>query len=253
MSMSFSSAHRFLRKDLNLKPYKKIVEPLLKDEHIVQRKKFANWVRKNFQKKDTMRILFSDEKLFDLDGIYNSQNDRVWAVDREEANRKGGTKKQRKFPQKVMVWLAVCSEGVSPLVVFEKGTLDHHRYITEVLPVALRYGNSKFGNDWTFQQDNGTPHTHQETQKWCSDHFPRFFDKSTWPANSPDLNPMDYSIWDEFAQAINWEKATSKTTLIAEVKRGVNKIRPDVVRESCSIWTNRLYRMSKNDGNFLKK
>ena len=58
---------------------------------------------------------------------------------------------QGKFPQKVMVWLAVCSEGVMPLVLFEKGTLDHHRYIKEVLPVARQYGNSKFGNNWTFQ------------------------------------------------------------------------------------------------------
>ena len=70
-----------------------------------------------------------------------------------------------------MVWLAVCSQSVTPLVLFEKGTLDHHRYIKKVLSVALRYGNSKFGNNWTFQQDNGTPHTHQETQEWCSQYF----------------------------------------------------------------------------------
>ena len=97
-----------------------------------------------------MRILFFDEKMFDLDGIYNSQNDRIWAVNREAANRRGGKKQQRKFPQKVMVWLAVCSEGVAPLVLFEKSTLDHDRYIKEVLSVMLRYGNSKFGNNWTF-------------------------------------------------------------------------------------------------------
>ena len=63
-----------------------------------------------------------------------------------------------------MVRLSVWSEGVVPLVLFEKGTLNHHRYIKEVLSVALRYRNSKFGNNWTFQQDNGTAHTHQETQ-----------------------------------------------------------------------------------------
>ena len=106
---------------------------------------------------------------------------------------------QRKFPQKVMVWLAVMSEGVAPLVLFEKDTLDHHRYIKEILPVAVRYGSSKFGNNWTFQQDNGTPHTRQQTQDWCSQHFPSFIDKDIWPANSPDLNPLDYCIWDEFA------------------------------------------------------
>ena len=62
-----------------------------------------------------------------------------------------------------MVWLAVCSEGVASVVLSEKGTVDHHRYIKEVLFIALRYGNIKFANNWTFQQDNGIPHTYQET------------------------------------------------------------------------------------------
>ena len=123
--------------------------------------KLSGKIRQLGEKKDTVRIVFSDEKMFDLDSIYNSQNDRIWAVNREEANRRDGKKQQRKFPQKVMVW----SDGVVPLVLFEKDTLDHHRYIKKVLPVALRYGNSKFGNNWTFQQDNGIPHTHQETQE----------------------------------------------------------------------------------------
>ena len=63
-----------------------------------------------------------------------------------------------------MVRLSVCSEGVAFHIPFEKSTLDHHRYIKEVLLVALRHGISTFGNKWAFQEDNGTPHTHQEMQ-----------------------------------------------------------------------------------------
>ena len=51
-----------------------------------------------------MRIRFSDEKLFDANGVYNSQNDRVWAVSRADADRKGGTQQRQKFLQIVMVW-----------------------------------------------------------------------------------------------------------------------------------------------------
>ena len=105
--------------------------------------------------------------MFDIDGIYNSQNDRIWAVDPAEADAKGGIQPKRKFPQKVMVWLGVCSKGVSPLVIFEKGTLDHARYIEEVLPVALKYGNKVLGNEWIFQQDGARPHTHVKPQQWC--------------------------------------------------------------------------------------
>ena len=42
----------------------------------------------NYSKEDFKKWLFVDEKYFDLDGVYNSQNDRVWAPSREEADRK---------------------------------------------------------------------------------------------------------------------------------------------------------------------
>ena len=112
-----------------------------------------------------MKIRFSDEKMFDIDGVYNSQNERIWAANPMEADAKGGIKRRRKYSQKVMVWLAVCSQSVSPLIIFDDGTLNHVRYINEVLPVALQYENKVFGNHWTFQQDSGRPHIHVKTQQ----------------------------------------------------------------------------------------
>ncbi|CAF3942807.1 unnamed protein product, partial [Rotaria magnacalcarata] len=136
-SISKSSSHRILKEDMKLYPYKMRIEPKLTEEHKNKRKKFVNWVGHNFRKEDTMRILFSDEKIFDLDGMYNSQNQRIWAASRDEADEKGGIKVKQKFPQKVMVWLGVCSNGVTPLVIFDPGTVDHAEYIQKVLPVAL--------------------------------------------------------------------------------------------------------------------
>ena len=63
-----------------------------------------------FEKEDTLHILFSDENLFDLDGLYNAQSERIWAVCRDEADEKDGTKTHQKFPQKVMICLDVCSK-----------------------------------------------------------------------------------------------------------------------------------------------
>jgi transposase len=209
LSISPMSVLRILKNHLGLCAYKIQNEPMLTDEQKEKRIQFANWVRKNFRKEDTMKILFSDEKMFDIDGVYNSQNDRIWAVNRSEADIKGGTRQKRKFPQKVMVWLGICSKGVSPLVIFENGTVDHDRYIKEVLPVALKFGNDMFGNDWTFQQDGAKSHTHAKSQEWCAKHFPSFIDKDHWPPNSPDLNPLDYYIWNEFAKLVKWDTLTS--------------------------------------------
>ena len=69
-----SSVRRILKNDIGLRPYKKIMEPSLSDDQRVEQKKFANWVPTNFRKEDTMKILFSDDKYFDIDGVYNSQN-----------------------------------------------------------------------------------------------------------------------------------------------------------------------------------
>jgi len=44
---------------------------------------------------------------------------------------------RQKFPQKVMVWLGVCSKGVTPSVILGQGTVDHIEYIEKVLPIAL--------------------------------------------------------------------------------------------------------------------
>ena len=110
-----------------------------------------------------------------------------------------------------------------------------------------------FGNGWTFQQDGAAPHIHQLTQQCYQDHFTSFIDKDLWPSNSPDLNPLDYSIWNELAEAIDWNKVASKRTLIDELKKALNKVRAKVVFESCNSWTTHLSKVSNHSGNYLNK
>ena len=90
----------------------------------------------------------SDEKFFDIDGVYDSQNDRVWTEDRANDNKKCGIKQERKFLSKVMVWSGICSKGVTPMVILDEGTVDH---IEKLLPIALKCENQVFGRDWVFQ------------------------------------------------------------------------------------------------------
>ena len=111
LGISRSSVQRILKNDLELQAYKMQKEPLLTDEHKEKRMKFANWIRTNCRKENTMNILFSEEKMFDIDGIYNSHNDRIWVVNRVATDAKGDISRKRKFQQKVMVWLGVCSKS----------------------------------------------------------------------------------------------------------------------------------------------
>ena len=193
LSISRTSVQRVLRDDLGLQAYKMQVEPLL-----------------------------SEEKIFDIDGVYNSQNQRIWVVNRAEADARGCIRQRYKFSVKGYGFDSEFVSKKSHLWSFsEKGIVDHDRYISEVLPIALKYGNKVFGNDWTFQKDGASPHTPDKSQAWCAEHFPSFIAKDRWPPNSPDLNLLDYCVWDEFVQAINWGRVTSKATLILELKLSV--------------------------------
>ena len=81
---------------------------------------------------------------------------------------------------------------------------------------------------------------------------PSFIDKDHWPTNSPGLNPLDYCVWNEFAQLVKWDTVTSKQTLIAALRRAVHEISQDVVTESCASWTNRLHQLSQDEGNYIR-
>ena len=85
ISTSKDSIHLILKSDLHCRAYKKRTEPLLNDGQKAKIIKFANWVQNNFQKEETLQILFSDEKMFNINGLYNAQNERIWAVNCGEA------------------------------------------------------------------------------------------------------------------------------------------------------------------------
>jgi hypothetical protein len=87
-----------------------------------------------------------------------------------------------------------------------------------------------FGDDWTFQQDNATPHTHHLTQKWCSDNLPSFISKERWPANSPNFNPLDQGLQWQVYQA---ETKCTEHLLLAKYTLFYTSLR----KTECTLYT----------------
>jgi hypothetical protein len=128
------------------------------DVQKARREAFANWLRTNFNEEQTLKFLVLDEKMFYLNGMYKAQNDRIWVVSRPDADKRGSLKQKRSLPQKAMVRLGAYLKVVTPLVILDKVTVHHERYIGDVLPVAHKYGSNVFGDDWTCQQDGAVSH-----------------------------------------------------------------------------------------------
>ncbi len=93
-----------------------------------------------------------------------------------------------KFPQSVMIWAAMSSAGVGPLC-FLKSTVNAAIYQDILNHFMLPSADKFYGDaDFIFQQDLAPAHTAKSTKSWFNDHGVTVLD---WPANSPDLNPVE--------------------------------------------------------------
>ena len=66
LDVSRTNIRRILKDDLGCHAFKKRIEPLITNAQKEKRRKFANWMRTNFKKEQTLKFVFSDEKIFDL-------------------------------------------------------------------------------------------------------------------------------------------------------------------------------------------
>ncbi len=164
-----------------------LVKPLLNHR---QRQRRLTWAKekKNWTVAQWSKVLFSDESKFCIS--FGNQGPRVWRKG-EEAHSPSCMKSSVKFPQSVMIWGAMSSAGVGPLCFLKTNvTAPVYQEILEhfMLPSADQLFKDA---DFIFQQDLAPAHTAKSTKSWLNYHGVGVLD---WPANSPDLNPIDWGI-----------------------------------------------------------
>ena len=217
--LQLGESARTIRRVLSRCPslvYKKFKsKPVLTDNHKRARFEFAQESIKI--RRDWSKIIWSDEKKFNLDGSDGIRY--YWHDLRSEQQYLS----RRAFGGgSLMVWGAFVGEKLLDLVVCEH-TLDSKKYI-EVLNKSLLPSMSR---GLKFMHDGASVHRSKQTTSWLKKNKIETID---WPAHSPDLNPIE-NIWDILARAVyaNGRQFRNKTELKEEVLKQWSLIKPEVL------------------------
>ena len=89
-------------------------------------------------------------------------------------------------------------------------------------------------------------------QSWIRAHIPAFISKNEWPSGSPDLNPLNFSLWAIFECRVCRTSSDSVEQLKLKSQREWGLIPQDMMCASCEAFQARLESVIKNNGGYIE-
>nr|CAH7752763.1 unnamed protein product [Callosobruchus chinensis] len=190
-------------------------------------KSTAHRILKRHEFHHTTYSEWSDESTFKKDGYMNMHNYHEWHVEHPHLTRQD--RSQYRF--KVNMWTGILNgQIIGPFElpdalngeVYLDFLQNHLPSLLEDVPLNIR-------REMWFQQDGCPAHYAHSVREYLDEEFPgRWIGRSgpiSWPARSPDLNPLDLFYWGAVKEKVYFKAIESEFELrerIAEAAEFVN-------------------------------
>lgn len=212
------------------------VQQLLPEDY-GRREEYCEWLLQN---RDLNRyILWTDEAKFTRHGYSNPHNDHLWAAKNPHATISSSF--QERFS--VNVWAGVVNNRFVGPFIFEQ-SINSQRYLDFLRNHLDRLFNESMGvadaedlpldlrQNFHYMHDGAPAHRTQAVTeflntkfggKWLGFNSPY----RPWPARSPDLTVMDFSVWSYLKSLVYRNDIQSRGQLLDEINNACNALRAD--------------------------
>jgi len=223
--------------------------PLLKKTHRQARLKFAQY-HANWTVEDWKRILWSDETK--INRIGSDGRVYTWKKRGEPLSDRTTTPTVKHGGgNNLMVWGCMGWNGVGVLTEVQ-GIMNGEQYC-EILEAGVVESYEKLEmaeGERIFQQDNDPKHMSNRATQWFKDHDIQVL---VWPAQSPDLNPIEH-LWGHLKKTLQWypKPASGVHELWDRVVEDWNEIPPEVCQGLIESMPRRIQAVLKAKGGHTK-
>ena len=97
-------------------------------------------------------------------------------------------------------------------------------------------------------QDSVPSHHAKASQNFLRDNTPDFISSQEWTPHSPDLNPLDYSVWDILQELVYEGRREPFTNLKDVIRNKWHDVDDQTVRKAILQWKRRLAAVAKQNG-----
>ena len=217
-----------------LKPYRPRLLHAINEDDPDRRLEYCDSMMDMIRRDATIldRILFSDEAKFHLSGLVNRHNCVYYADEQPHI-----LMDQPPPSIGINVWAGIYSGGIiGPFFLMENLTGDRYLQLLEedIIPAIIE---RELPVNLYLQQDGAPPHYNVEVRQFLNDQFPNAWigrrGPIEWPARSPDLTPMDFSVWGIIKDLVYQEPPGDIETLKVQITEAFGVFDEDLCRRIC--------------------
>jgi transposase len=152
-----------------------------------------------------------------------------------------------------MVWGCISPKGLHKLYIFDKGSINGDCYRQKIVPliqeaVQEQQAGSIFQQQTKVMQDNARIHTARATLALFKDSN---IELLQWPANSPDLNPIE-NIWSILKHRVGLHFPTTREEVVTAIQTEWDKITTSDIARCCQSMRERCQAVIDAEGGYTR-